>query len=128
MIFRALALVAVASLCGCREGVLDPKGPISEAERQILFNSLGIMLAIVIPTILATLGVAYWFRSSNERARQQRDAGVLGHRYARAVHVQSHCNLQRSCRMDMRRPEGVCQPCFCRTLKPVAKRGSLCFA
>jgi cytochrome o ubiquinol oxidase subunit 2 len=27
------------------------------------------MLAIVIPTILATLGVAYWFRASNWRAR-----------------------------------------------------------
>jgi cytochrome o ubiquinol oxidase subunit 2 len=27
------------------------------------------MLAIVIPTILATLGVAWWFRSSNSRAR-----------------------------------------------------------
>ena len=27
------------------------------------------MLAIVIPTILATLGVAFWFRSSNKRAR-----------------------------------------------------------
>ncbi len=62
-------LVGAAMLGGCTEGVLDPKGPISVAERQILFNSLGIMLAIVIPTILATLGVAYWFRSSNERAR-----------------------------------------------------------
>ena len=56
-------------LGGCSEGVLDPKGPIAAAERQILFNSLGIMLAIVIPTILATLGVAWWFRSSNKRAR-----------------------------------------------------------
>jgi cytochrome o ubiquinol oxidase subunit 2 len=27
------------------------------------------MLAIVVPTILATLGVAFWFRESNERAR-----------------------------------------------------------
>jgi len=62
-------LVGAAMLGGCTEGVLDPKGPISVAERQILFNSLGIMLAIVIPTILATLGVAFWFRSSNERAR-----------------------------------------------------------
>ena len=51
------------------EGVLDPKGPIAAAERQILFNSLGIMLAIVIPVILATLGVAFWFRASNQRAR-----------------------------------------------------------
>src|SRR5271163_2229255 len=50
-------------------GVMDPKGPIAAAEWQILLNSLGIMLAIVIPTIAATLGAAYWFRSSNKRAR-----------------------------------------------------------
>ncbi len=62
-------LLGVTTLGGCSEGVLDPKGPIAAAERLILFNSLGIMLAIVIPTILATLGVAYWFRSSNWRAR-----------------------------------------------------------
>src|ERR1700751_4269006 len=62
-------LISAAILGGCSEGVLDPKGPIAAAERQILLNALGIMLAIVIPTILATLGVAYWFRSSNRRAR-----------------------------------------------------------
>jgi cytochrome o ubiquinol oxidase subunit 2 len=62
-------LISAATLGGCSEGVLDPKGPIAAAERQILFNSLGIMLAIVIPTILATIGVAWWFRSSNKRAR-----------------------------------------------------------
>ena len=55
-------------LGGCSEGVLDPKGPIASAEKMILFNSLGIMLAIVVPTILATLAVACWFRSSNARA------------------------------------------------------------
>jgi cytochrome o ubiquinol oxidase subunit 2 len=65
----AVVLIGAATLGGCSEGVLDPKGPIAAAERQILFNSLGIMLAIVIPTILATLGVAFWFRSSNTRAR-----------------------------------------------------------
>jgi cytochrome o ubiquinol oxidase subunit II len=65
----AVVLVTAATLGGCSEGVLDPKGPIAAAERLILFNSLGIMLAIVIPTILATLGVAWWFRSSNQRAR-----------------------------------------------------------
>src|SRR6058998_3373575 len=64
-----IVLIGVATLGGCTEGILDPKGPISAAERQILLNALGIMLAIVIPTILATLGVAYWFRSSNTRAR-----------------------------------------------------------
>jgi cytochrome o ubiquinol oxidase subunit 2 len=70
MRYRLLAvlLIGAAALGGCTEGVLDPRGPVASAERQILFNSLGIMLAIVIPTILATLGVAFWFRESNERA------------------------------------------------------------
>ena len=65
----AVVLIGAATLGGCTEGVLDPKGPIAVANRQILLNSLGIMLAIVIPVILATLGVAFWFRASNERAR-----------------------------------------------------------
>jgi cytochrome o ubiquinol oxidase subunit 2 len=65
----AVVLIGVAALAGCTEGVLDPQGPIAAAERQIMFNALGIMLAIVIPTILATLGVAAWFRASNSRAR-----------------------------------------------------------
>jgi cytochrome o ubiquinol oxidase subunit II len=64
----AFALIAVVTLSGCSEGILDPKGPIASAEKMILFDSLGIMLAIVIPTILATLGIAFWFRSSNLRA------------------------------------------------------------
>jgi cytochrome o ubiquinol oxidase subunit 2 len=64
----AVVLIGAATLGGCTEGVLDPKGPIALAERQILLNSLGIMLAIVIPTILATLAVAFWFRASNWRA------------------------------------------------------------
>ena len=67
-----LALISVA-LGGCSEGILDPKGPIASAERLILLNALGIMLAIVIPTILATLAVAFWFRSSNLRASYQPD-------------------------------------------------------
>jgi len=58
--------------------VLDPQGPIAVAERQILVNSLGIMLAIVIPVILATLGVAFWFRASNERARYRPNFAYSG--------------------------------------------------
>jgi cytochrome o ubiquinol oxidase subunit 2 len=74
----AVALIGAAALGGCGEGVLDPRGPISSAERQILFNSLGIMLAIVIPTILATLGVAFWFRASNPHARYLPDFNYSG--------------------------------------------------
>jgi cytochrome o ubiquinol oxidase subunit II len=74
----ALALICAATVGGCSEGVLDPKGPIASADLQIMLNSLGIMLAIVIPTILATLGVAYWFRSSNKRARYLPDFTYSG--------------------------------------------------
>jgi cytochrome o ubiquinol oxidase subunit 2 len=47
---------------------LDPQGPVGAAEKTILIDSLAIMLAIVVPTIAATLGFAWWFRSSNSRA------------------------------------------------------------
>jgi cytochrome o ubiquinol oxidase subunit II len=67
-IILTVVLISTATLGGCNEGVLDPQGPVAVAERQILFDSLGIMLAIVIPVILATLGVAFWFRASNGRA------------------------------------------------------------
>src|SRR5215468_6115652 len=73
-----VVLIGAAALGGCSEGVLDPKGPIASAERLILLNSLGIMLAIVIPTILATLGTAFWFRSSNSRARYLPDFDYSG--------------------------------------------------
>src|SRR6516165_9013781 len=73
-----VVLIGAAMLGGCNGGVLDPHGPIAEAERQIMLNSTGIMLAIVIPTILATLGVAYWFRASNERARYLPDFDYSG--------------------------------------------------
>jgi cytochrome o ubiquinol oxidase subunit 2 len=57
----------VLPLAGCG-GVLDPQGPVGVAERLILLDSLAIMLAIVVPAILATFGFAWWFRASNRRA------------------------------------------------------------
>src|SRR5262245_14908290 len=74
----AVSLIGAATLGGCSGGVLDPQGPIAAAQRLILLNSTGIMLAIVIPTIFATLGTAYWFRASNTRARYMPDFGYSG--------------------------------------------------
>jgi cytochrome o ubiquinol oxidase subunit 2 len=48
--------------------ILDPQGPIGAAEKTILIDSLAIMLAIVVPTILATFAFAFWFRASNSKA------------------------------------------------------------
>jgi cytochrome o ubiquinol oxidase subunit II len=72
-ILFTVTMIGALALGGCAGGVLDPKGPITFAERQILFNATGIMLAIVLPVMVATLGVAFWFRDSNKRARYQPD-------------------------------------------------------
>jgi cytochrome o ubiquinol oxidase subunit II len=74
----AIILIGAATLGGCTEGVLDPQGPIAVADREILLNSLGIMLAIVIPVIIAILGVAFWFRASNERAHYRPNFAYSG--------------------------------------------------
>jgi cytochrome o ubiquinol oxidase subunit II len=75
---RAGLLLGTMTLGGCSEGVLDPKGPVAAAERLIMLNSTGIMLAIVIPTMIATLGTAFWFRASNKRARYLPDFEYSG--------------------------------------------------
>src|SRR5271156_5005709 len=77
-VLLAAVLIGAATLGGCNEGVLDPQGPIAVVNRQILLNSLGIMLAIVIPVIVATLGVVFWFRASNIRARYRPDFEYSG--------------------------------------------------
>ena len=60
-------------LASCSTGVLAPRGAVGAAENQILFDALAIMLTIVVPTILATLAFAWWFRASNTRARYTPD-------------------------------------------------------
>ncbi|MBR0993041.1 cytochrome ubiquinol oxidase subunit II [Bradyrhizobium japonicum] len=53
--------------------LLDPQGPVAAANSTILVDSVFIMLVIVVPTIFAILGFAFWFRASNPRARYQPD-------------------------------------------------------
>jgi len=48
--------------------ILDPQGPIAVANKTILVDSVAIMLAIVVPTIIAIFAFAYYFRATNTRA------------------------------------------------------------
>src|SRR5246500_4938707 len=73
-----VARLAVGTLGGCTDAIFDPQGPIAAAERQVLFNSLAIMLAIAVPTIIAILAVGFWFRSSNSRAHYLPDFNHSG--------------------------------------------------
>ena len=67
-----LAALAVLS-SGCNRGILDPVGPVGQAEKTILVNSTAIMLAIIIPTMIATVAVAWWFRRGNRKATYRPD-------------------------------------------------------
>ncbi len=68
-LMRVMAVAAPLLLLTACSGVLDPKGPIGLADRTLLIDSLVIMLAIVVPTILVTFAFAWWYRASNKRAR-----------------------------------------------------------
>jgi cytochrome o ubiquinol oxidase subunit 2 len=59
-------------------GILDPVGPVGAAEKQIMLNSLAIMLAIVIPVIIATAAFAWWYRAGNRKAEYRPDWDYSG--------------------------------------------------
>ncbi len=79
-IWRLLAIVcAAAPLASCvQQGVLDPQGPIAAAQLLLLINATEIMLVVVVPVILATLGFAWWYRSSNARAVRREELAYEG--------------------------------------------------
>src|ERR1700693_5733553 len=69
----ALAPILAATLAGCSGGVLEPRGPIGGANALILLDAVGIMCVIVVPTIVAVLWCAWWFRAGNTRAQFRPD-------------------------------------------------------
>jgi cytochrome o ubiquinol oxidase subunit 2 len=69
----ALAFILAITLAGCSGGVLDPRGPVGGANALILFDAVVIMCVIVVPTILALLWCAWWFRAGNTRAQFRPD-------------------------------------------------------
>jgi len=67
------ALIVLCELGGCGRAQLQPAGPVGDAEREILLDSVVIMLAIIVPTIIAIFAVVWWYRPSNARARRLPD-------------------------------------------------------
>ncbi|WP_404402193.1 ubiquinol oxidase subunit II [Pelagibacterium halotolerans] len=55
-------LCAAAALSGCALGgapILDPKGPVALAERDLLFTAVGLMLIVIIP-VFVMAGIFAW--------------------------------------------------------------------
>jgi cytochrome o ubiquinol oxidase subunit II len=77
---RPLALSAVLPLLsGCQQhNILDAKGPVGAAEANILIIATIIMLAIIVPTMIATVVFALWYREANPRARYRPDWAFSG--------------------------------------------------
>ena len=67
------AAALAVTLTSCNRGIFDPVGPVAAAEKQILINSTAIMLAIIIPTMIATIAFAWWFRRGNRKATYRPD-------------------------------------------------------
>src|SRR6185437_13283425 len=58
--------------------IFDPQGPVAAAEKTILIDSVAIMMAIVVSTIVAIFAFACCFRQSNRRASYQPDWAYSG--------------------------------------------------
>lgn len=71
ILHRASGLIRFAPLMmlsGCKLELLDPKGSIGMAEKQLIATSTWAMLIVVIPVILLTLLFAWRYRASNTEA------------------------------------------------------------
>jgi cytochrome o ubiquinol oxidase subunit 2 len=64
------AILAASTLLGCGAPVLTPAGPVAAGDVKVLFDAVALMLTIVVPTIVITLGMAWWYRASNPRAKR----------------------------------------------------------
>lgn len=75
----AFLAMTLSLLAGCSDAsILRPAGPVGAQDRLILFDALGIMLMIVVPTILATIAFAWWFRAGNKRAHYRPEWSFSG--------------------------------------------------
>lgn len=71
--WRGAALAAgtalLAGACDLRHSaVLDPKGPIALAERNLLLDAFYVMLVVIVPIIVLTIFFAWKYRASNTEA------------------------------------------------------------
>jgi cytochrome o ubiquinol oxidase subunit 2 len=74
MLRRFLVLLSLAALLGgCNLVVLSPAGDIARQQRDILFQSVVLMLLIILPVMALTAFFAWRFRSSNSQARYEPD-------------------------------------------------------
>jgi cytochrome o ubiquinol oxidase subunit II len=65
---KPLAIFPALSLSGCKMDLLDPKGSVGLAEKELILNSTWAMLIVVVPVIVLTLLFTWRYRESNKSA------------------------------------------------------------
>jgi cytochrome o ubiquinol oxidase subunit II len=64
-----LTLMAIASCSNIHGGVLHPAGTVAKQERTLLFDTLALMLIVVIPVIIMSFAFAWRYRASNKTSK-----------------------------------------------------------
>ena len=76
--FLCAASFALSPSLARADSIFAPVGPVGQGDSIIILDALVIMLAIVIPTMIATLAFAWWYRASNARAVYRPDFTYSG--------------------------------------------------
>ena len=63
-----VVLPILALLGGCNFVVLDPSGDVAVQQRNLLIESTGLMLLIIVPVMALTIYFAWRYRASNKSA------------------------------------------------------------
>lgn len=73
MLFKLLLLLSISSLLicltGCKEhfiGMLNPKGIIAYQERKLFFDTLALMMIVVLPVIIMSITFVYHYQVSHK--------------------------------------------------------------
>lgn len=67
--YSLFGIFIVLSLTGCGSmafmGVLNPKGPVAYEQRELLFDSLALMMIVVLPVIIMSLAFVFHYQASH---------------------------------------------------------------
>ena len=72
-ILKRLAWLPMLMLGGCNMALFDPKGQVGADEKSLIITATLLMLIVVVPVILMTLGFAWKYRASNTKATYMPD-------------------------------------------------------
>ncbi len=70
-----LLLLSLVTLTGCKYGILNPKGPISEQQFNLMVICVGLMLIVVVPVIIMAIVFSFKYKKGNNVDQYQPEWG-----------------------------------------------------